>query len=169
MRLTSFTDFGLRALMRLAEEPQRQFTTEEIASELRISRNHLTKVVRDLANAGVVETQRGAGGGFKLARPADQISLGDVVRHLEGRYPLVDCLKADGGTCVLIPRCRLKSRLVDAAEAFLAELDRSTLADCMLAPEAPAVAARERESQARRRARGAEAGGAAIKADQRRS
>ena len=64
MRLTSFTDFALRALMRLAGDPDRSFSTNDIAAEFGISRNHLIKVVRDLANGGFVITQRGAGGGF---------------------------------------------------------------------------------------------------------
>jgi len=64
MRLTAFTDFALRALMRLAAEPDRSFSTNEIATEFGISRNHLIKVVGDLANGGFVSTQRGIGGGF---------------------------------------------------------------------------------------------------------
>jgi len=130
MRLTAFTDFGLRALMRLAGEPNRSFSTNEIASEFGISRNHLTKVVRDLADGGFVVTQRGSGGGFRLARPAQSITLGDVVRTLEQRYALVECFRSDGGTCVLSPRCRLKSRLAAAREAFMRELDGTTLAEC---------------------------------------
>src|SRR5262249_42270590 len=58
MRLTTFTDFALRALMRLAGEPDRSFSTSEIAAEFRLSRNHLTKVVRDLAEGGFVAQQR---------------------------------------------------------------------------------------------------------------
>ena len=69
MRLTSFTDFALRALMRLAGEPDRSFATSEIAAEFGISRNHLAKVVRDLAEAGFIATQRGAGGGFRWRAP----------------------------------------------------------------------------------------------------
>jgi Rrf2 family nitric oxide-sensitive transcriptional repressor len=130
MRLTTFTDYGLRALMRLAGDPDRVFTTDEIANEFAISRNHLTKVVRVLAAAGFVATQRGAGGGFRLARPAQAIRLGDVVRRLEARHALVECFRSDGGSCVLTPGCRLKGRLAAAKDAFLAELDRSTLADC---------------------------------------
>ncbi len=130
MRLTSFTDFGLRTLMRLAGEPERTFTTEEIATEFAISRNHLTKVVRDLAGAGFLVTQRGAGGGFRLARPAASITLGQVVRVLEQRQALVECFRADGGACTLTPRCRLKRCLAAAEEAFLAALDGTTLAEC---------------------------------------
>jgi len=130
MRVTSFTDFGLRALMRLAGEPQRTFTTEEIAHEFAISRHHLTKVVHSLARAGYVVTRRGAGGGFRLARPAGKITLGQVVRTLEAGDALVECFRKDGGACALTARCRLKFRLAAAREAFLRELDATTLAAC---------------------------------------
>ena len=129
MRLTSFTDFGLRALMRLAGEPGRSFATNEIAAEFGISRNHLAKVVRDLADSGFITTQRGVGGGFTLARPAQSITIGEVVRALEGP-PLVECFREDGGSCVLRPRCRLKAKLAAAREAFMRELDATTLAEC---------------------------------------
>jgi Rrf2 family nitric oxide-sensitive transcriptional repressor len=143
MRLTSFTDYGLRVLMRLAEEPDRLLTTEVIAGEHKISRNHLVKVVRGLAEGGFILTQRGAGGGMQLARPAAGIALGDVVRHLEARQALVECFRADGGDCHLNPGCRLKARLSCAKEAFLTELDRSSLADCVAA--APKKSASQRK------------------------
>jgi Rrf2 family nitric oxide-sensitive transcriptional repressor len=130
MRLTTFTDFGLRALMRLAGEPERSFSTGEIAAEFGISRHHLIKVVGDLAEAGLVVTQRGGGGGFRLARPAQTISLGDIVRVLEAKPALVECFREDGGNCVLTPSCRLKGKLALAREAFLRELDGTTLAEC---------------------------------------
>lgn len=130
MRLTAFTDYALRTLMRLAGEPDRTFTTNEVAREFDISRNHLTKVVRELAEGGFISTQRGAGGGFRLARPAEKITLGEVVRRLEARHAIVECFRADGGGCVLTPRCQLKSKLAQAAGAFIEELDRSTLAQC---------------------------------------
>ncbi len=130
MRLTSFTDYGLRALMRLAGEPERSFTTDEIAREFRISRHHLIKIVAALANAGIVSTQRGAGGGFRLSRPASKISVGEVVRLLEADQALVECFRPDGGDCVITPNCRLKKKLATARDAFLCELDRSTLAEC---------------------------------------
>jgi Rrf2 family transcriptional regulator, nitric oxide-sensitive transcriptional repressor len=142
MRLTAFTDFGLRALMRLAGEPERLFTTEEIAKELAISRNHLTKVVGELADAGIVATHRGAGGGFRLARPAGAISIGEVVRRLEARHAIVECFRSDGGACVLTPRCRLKARLKHASEVFLKDLDRTTLAECAVTASRSPISAR---------------------------
>ncbi|QPF82787.1 Rrf2 family transcriptional regulator [Bradyrhizobium genosp. L] len=137
MRLTSFTDFALRALMRLAGEPDRWFATGEIAAEFGISRNHLAKVVRDLAGSGFIATQRGAGGGFALARPPQAITLGAVVRALEGDSALVECFGEDGGDCVLLPRCRLKAKLAAAREAFMRELDGTTLAECAYVPRNP--------------------------------
>lgn len=146
MRLTSFTDFGLRALMRMASAPDRAFSTAELADEFGLSRHHLTKVVAALAQAGIVTTRRGGGGGAILARPADQIRLGDVVRVLEQGQPLVECFQVAGWGCTITGRCRLKARLRSAETAFLTDLDRSTLADIALpAPErlrpAPGVAA----------------------------
>jgi Rrf2 family nitric oxide-sensitive transcriptional repressor len=130
MRLTSFTDYALRMLMRLAGAPGQSFTTDGIAREFAVSRHHLHKVVRELAQAGYITTQRGAGGGFRLAVPPESLTIGAIVRRLEARQPLVECFRADGGACVLTPRCLLKRRLAVAREAFLAELDRTTLAEC---------------------------------------
>lgn len=130
MRLTSFTDYGLRALMRLAGAPDRTFSVPEIAEEFAISRDHLMKVVRELARHDFVVTQRGPAGGIRLSRSADEIRLGSVVRVLEARHALVECFEKGACVCRLLPRCRLKGRLAKAREAFLDDLDRSTLADC---------------------------------------
>ncbi|AZQ68655.1 Rrf2 family transcriptional regulator [Silicimonas algicola] len=130
MRLTAFTDFALRTLMRLAGASERSFTTGEIAAELGISRNHLVKVVSALARSGYISTHRGTGGGFRLARSASTITIGEVVRRFETSQPLVECFRTDGGACVMSPACLLRQRLTAAREAFLAELDRTTLEEC---------------------------------------
>jgi len=130
MRLTAFTDFGLRVLMRLAGAPDRTFTTDEIATEFNISRHHLAKAVGALSAAGVIESRRGLGGGLSLARAPELISIGEIVRLLESGQALVECFRADGGACALTPQCRLKARLFSARSAFLRELDAVTLAEC---------------------------------------
>ena len=134
MRLTSFTDFALRTLMRLAADPDRSFTTEEIAQTFGISRHHLTKVVRELADCGFISTQRGSGGGMRLARPATEITLGVVVRRMEATQPLVECFRKDGGECVMTAECHLRARLAHAREVFWADLDRTSLQECAWAP-----------------------------------
>ncbi len=133
MRLTSFTDYGLRMLMRMASAPERAFSTADLAAEFGLSRNHLAKIMQRLSRAGIVETRRGGGGGAVLARPATKIRLGAVVRLLEEDQPLVECFGVKN-TCTLDDGCGLKIRLQSAEAAFLADLDRSTLADIALNP-----------------------------------
>lgn len=139
MRLTSFTDFGLRMLMRMASAPERAFSTAELAGEFGLSRNHLAKIMQRLAHSGLIETRRGGGGGATLAHRPQDIRLGDIVRHLEAGQPLVECLGTDGGACSLDGRCRLKTKLRHAEAAFLGELDSATLADIALPPAQGAV------------------------------
>ncbi|WP_119165440.1 RrF2 family transcriptional regulator [Algihabitans albus] len=134
MRLTSFTDFGLRALMRIASEPSRAFSTAEIAEEFGISRHHLTKVMAALSSAGLVRTRRGTGGGAVLARRPEDIRIGEVLRFLERDQALVECFQSDGGACAITPNCRLRRMLAEAEEAFIGRLNRYTLADCALEP-----------------------------------
>lgn len=137
MRLTSFTDYGLRMLMRMASAPGRAYSTAELAEEFGLSRNHLSKIMQRLSRGGIVETRRGAGGGAMLARRPQAIRLGDVVRLLEADQPLVECFQTATNTCSLDGRCRLKACLRAAETAFLTNLDHATLADVAL-PPAPA-------------------------------
>ena len=132
MRLMNFTDFGLRALMRMASEPTAVHSTAEIAAEFGISRNHLTKAMAALAAAGFVETRRGTGGGAILRKPAESLRLGDIVAVLEQGAAVVECFAKDGGACVITPSCRLKGILAGAEARFIADLNRYSLADCAL-------------------------------------
>jgi len=134
MRLTTFTDLGLRALMRMASEPRRGFSTAELAREFGLSRHHLIKIMQRLAHAGIVTTQRGAGGGARLAQPPEDIRLGTVVQVLEADHAMVECFQADGGACPITGKCRLRACLRSAEAAFLADLNRATLVDIALPP-----------------------------------
>lgn len=135
MKLTSFTDYGLRMLMRMAAEPARAFSTAELASELELSRNHLIKIMQRLARGGIVSTRRGGGGGAVLARPPADIRLGEIVGLLEEGQAMVQCFASKSGRpCSLLPDCRLRARLGGAERVFLAELNRSSLSDIALTP-----------------------------------
>ena len=140
MRLTSFTDYGLRMLMRMASAPDRAFSTAELADEFGLSRHHLTKIMQRLGQGGIVTTRRGGGGGATLARDPQDITVGAIVRLLEEGQPLVECFAATGGNCTLTGCCRLKARLRSGEAAFMADLDRSSLADISL-PDAPLLRA----------------------------
>ena len=132
MRLTSFTDYGLRMLMRLASAPGATFSTAELAEEFGLPRNHLMKIMQRLARAGIVETRRGGGGGAALSKAPADLRLGDVVRLLEEGQAMVECFAPDRGGCVIDGACRLKARLRHAEATFIADLNRSTLRDIAL-------------------------------------
>ncbi len=138
MQLTRFTDFSLRVLISLATRPDELATVAALAQEHGISRHHLTRVVHQLGVKGYIETMRGKGGGFRLARVPEAIRVGDVVRDMESGFEIAECFQPGQSSCRLMPGCTLKGVLGEAAQAFLATLDRYTLAD-LLAPAGQVV------------------------------
>lgn len=129
MRLLAFTDFSIRVLMRLAAVPEQHFSTEVLSRELNISRHHLQKIVQELTALGVVRTLRGVKGGVMLARPPDEIKIGNIVQTLERGQSIVECFRNDGGKCPVMAGCCLHSILCEAQKAFYSALDPVTLAD----------------------------------------
>ena len=129
MQLTLYTDYSLRVLLYLGLNPQRMATITDIAQSYKISRNHLVKVVHNLAMQGFINTTRGRGGGITLARPAAEINIGDVVRHTEVNFHLVECFDRERNTCPIAAACFLKGALYEAQRAFMTVLDRYTLAN----------------------------------------
>jgi len=129
MRLTLHTDYALRMLMLLALEPDEVHTIPSAAKRYGISRNHLMKVAQTLIQAGYVESVRGRNGGLRLAKKPADITLGDVARTTEDNFALVECFDPKKNVCVVTPACGLRTPLGEALSAFLAVLDRYTLAD----------------------------------------
>ncbi len=126
MRLTRYTDNALRVLMCLALRPESASTIDEIAEKFRMNRHLLTKVVNRLASLGYVLSVQGRGGGVQLARPAEDITVGMVVRDMESTLNLVDC---DTKPCPILPVCALRGVIDHATDKFLAALDERTIAD----------------------------------------
>lgn len=133
MRLTNFSDYALRVLMYAAAREERLITIDETAKVYGISRAHLMKVVNQLTRAGYLKAVRGRSGGLALAKRPHKIGIGDVVRATEPDFALVECFGVDN-QCVITPRCRLRGALKEALGAFIATLDRYTLADLILSP-----------------------------------
>lgn len=126
MQLTSFTDYGLRALIYMASLPADKMTSiSEVTEVYGVSRNHMVKIINQLSREGFVTAIRGKNGGIRLGKPAESIRIGDVVRALEP-LSLVNC---SGDFCHITPACRLKQVLQQAVKNFLEELDSHTLAD----------------------------------------
>jgi Rrf2 family nitric oxide-sensitive transcriptional repressor len=133
MKLLNSTDYALRLLMLLATQPpERPLSVATLAKELGgLSRNHLHKVVQDLAGLGVVRTVRGVGGGVQLGAAPSEIRVGTLIRQLEGDQPVVECFRVDGGSCTLVPVCRLRGFVGRARQDFYDSLDGHTIADCL--------------------------------------
>lgn len=129
MRLTLYTDYSLRVLLYLANNADRVVTITELADFYKISRNHLVKVVHELGLSGYILTSRGKHGGIRLAHPAEQIVIGEVVKHTEPDFDLLECLNPVADQCVITNVCKLKSVLFTARDNFLGELNKYTLAD----------------------------------------
>ncbi|MGR3572404.1 RrF2 family transcriptional regulator [Brevirhabdus sp.] len=128
MQLDKFTDYALRVLMTLAIRAPERVATSEIAGLYGLSDNHLSKVATQLARDGFVKSERGRNGGLTLARPAEAIRVGAVVRAMKRDDPVVECFGTDR-SCLILPACGLRDPLAEAQEAFFAALDRYSLAD----------------------------------------
>ncbi len=131
--MTVQTDYALRVLMQLAVSDERQ-TIDAIADGYGISRNHVMKVVQRLAMFGFIDSQRGRNGGLRLARAADEINVGALVRQMEETGQFVECFDSETNTCVVTPVCGLKHALSGAVEQFLVHLDKFTIADLVRKP-----------------------------------
>ncbi|MCC6984525.1 MAG: Rrf2 family transcriptional regulator [Bauldia sp.] len=128
MRLTQQTDTSVRILMYCATHPG---TTRirDVAAAYQVSELNLFKIMRPLVESGIVESIRGRKGGIRLARPASEISLGEVVRATETNLNLADCFETDHRDCLLVDACGFNNALREALKAFLAVLDRYSIAD----------------------------------------
>lgn len=131
MQLTLHADYALRVLVYLGTYPDRVVSTQEISSAYGISKHHLVRVVQTLAENGYVDVSAGRSGGVRLAREPQQIRLGDVVRNAEPNLRLAECFDEKTNTCPIAPVCALKGMLNEALNAFLARLNRYTVADVL--------------------------------------
>lgn len=160
MRLSAYSDYAVRVLMQTALCRPERTTVAEVAETFGISRHHLVKVVHDLGRHGYLATQRGIGGGFTLGRAPEAIRLGDIVRLGEESDTVIDCHENRNRLCRLLPACRLKGVLDEAAGAFFEVLDRHTLADLIRRPSRMravlGICGMQTVTQSRRRYSGAE-------------
>lgn len=128
MRLTTRTNLALRTLMVCAVNPERIVRKIDVATAIQASENHLAQVVNQLGQTGYITTLRGRHGGFMLARPANEISVGALFRTFEADLPFMECF-SDDNSCPLKDVCRMSKHLSKAVEAFYATLDPLLLSD----------------------------------------
>lgn len=136
MHLTQHTDYALRVLLLLAADPDAPMDAPRIADAYGISLHHVRKVVHELGRLEYISTTRGRTGGIRLRMAPDRIRLGQVARDMEPNLTLVECFDKTHNTCPIIGACGVERALYAARDAFLAELDRHTLADMIRRPKA---------------------------------
>jgi Rrf2 family nitric oxide-sensitive transcriptional repressor len=129
MRLTTRTNLAARVLMFCAVNPGRMVRAADIAQACNASGNHLAQVIHRLQTTGFVATQRGRTGGLHLARPPEDISIGQLFRTFESGVPFAECFDPVSNTCPLATDCRLHSHIARAVESFYGALDSITLRD----------------------------------------
>jgi Rrf2 family nitric oxide-sensitive transcriptional repressor len=128
VKLTHYSDLGLRLMMYLALRKGEAATLGEASERLAVSKNHLVKVSHQLTRAGLIESLRGRNGGVRLAMPPEQLTVEQVLRATEDNFDLVECL-GGANTCVIVGACKLARALEDAREAFFASLRQVSMAD----------------------------------------
>jgi Rrf2 family nitric oxide-sensitive transcriptional repressor len=131
VKLTHYSDLGLRLAMYLALRQGEPATLGEASERLAVSKNHLVKVSHQLTRAGLIESLRGRNGGVRLAMPPAQLTVEQVLRATEDNFDLVECLGSEN-TCVIAGACKLASALEDAREAFFASLRQVSMADLIV-------------------------------------
>jgi Rrf2 family iron-responsive transcriptional regulator len=136
MRLTQQTSYSLQTLMYCAINRTGPSRIRDIAKAYKISELHLFKIMHVLVENNLIETLRGRNGGIRLARNAESISLGEVVRAAEGSLALNDCMSEPGHVCAVGANCGLGGALNSALKAFFDVLDGYTIAD-MVTDSAP--------------------------------
>ena len=142
MRLTKQTSYAIRILVHCAQMDGRYVKTAEIARLYQITEHNVLKIVPLLVEGGFLETMRGRSGGIRLARPASEIGIGDVVRVTEATHVEADCFGGQPAECAIRPAAPINRILDEALGAFVSVLDRHILQDLVSArPRSPLAAA----------------------------
>lgn len=129
MKLTQYSDLGLRLLIYLAHRHGEPATIQEVSGRFGVSKNHMVKISHQLTKAGLIESIRGRNGGVRLARPPESVTVEEALRATEDNFDLVECLGGTQNRCVISGVCKLSTVLDEARAAFFAVLREVSLAD----------------------------------------
>ena len=133
MKLSVRGEYALRALLVLGlnhREPVVRI--QMISDQQRIPKRFLEQILNDLRTAGIVQSRRGVAGGYRLARPPEEIKLSEVVRHIEGALAPVSCVSEkfyEKCTCPDEMRCPIRSVMKEVREAVVRIMEKMTVAD----------------------------------------
>lgn len=132
MKLTQYSDLGLRLLMYLAHRYGESVTIQEASDRFAVSKNHMVKISHQLTKQGLIVSTRGRKGGVRLSRSAATITVEEALRATEENFELVECFNASHNHCVITDACKLSGVLDSALAAFFAVLRQTSLADLVV-------------------------------------
>jgi Rrf2 family nitric oxide-sensitive transcriptional repressor len=129
MRISMKTDYGLIALKHIStEENSRLINAKEIATRFNLPPNLLAKILQNLAHSGILEAQKGSGGGYRMARDPAGVTLTEIFESIEGPVHMVMCTSTNG-CCSLEDRCTVRNGLVNLESKFADFFNNVTLAE----------------------------------------
>lgn len=129
IRLSKLADYGIVMMTHMARRPERNHTAAEIAAQSHLPLPMASKILKVLARAGLLASQRGAKGGYGLARPAENISVADVIVALEGPIALTACIEHGPGECDIEALCPARANWQRINEAIRQALEGITMAE----------------------------------------
>lgn len=136
LRITRLSDYAIVVLGAAARSASTAFTARTAAAQTGLPLPAVKKILKGLVRQGVVESQRGTAGGYRLSRPATQIALADIIDAIEGPFALTDCghIEADGlNSCEYVSHCGVHSNWARVNGIVRRALASVTLAD-MIGP-----------------------------------
>ena len=140
LRVTKLTDYASIVLAALAQAPDEVHSAAGLAERAGLELPTVAKVLKPLAHAGLVAGFRGSNGGYRLARPAESISLIEIVEAIEGPLGMTEC-SGDHGSCELEARCGVRGNWRHINDVVADALRGIRLSQMLVAPPAPASAA----------------------------
>jgi FeS assembly SUF system regulator len=144
LRLNRITDYAIVVLAQMAREPERLVTAPQLAHDSAVPTPTVAKVLKDLAREGVLASERGAHGGYRLARAPAEITVLEIIRALEGPVSLTACVDGTEGLCDVESLCPMRGnwdRVNSAIRAALASVSLADMAVSALRFDAPPRAA----------------------------
>ncbi len=131
MKLSTRSRYGTRILLELARNPgEKPVQVGTISEKQDIPAKYLEQLIRTLKQADLVRSVRGPKGGHILAKPPNEITLGQIVRLFEGQTDLVECVSLPE-KCAMADDCRVRLAWKEATQALYAKLDAKTIADLL--------------------------------------
>ncbi len=146
IRLSRLADYGVVIMSHIATLADDMHTAHAVAGATRIPEPTASKILKTLARAGLLDSHRGANGGYTLARQPADIRVTEVIIAVDGPIALTSCLDAEGTDCSLVPTCPTRTNWQTINDAIHRALDEVSLAD-MMGPMAAFIPSFERRSQ----------------------